>query len=664
MNAPPIYSRVPFVVAGLISLMVLCVPGTSASQEMRGTVLQPGGSRPASGVVVVMLDANRNDSIVARVVTGDRGTYSLNAPAARAVTVRVLRVGFMPITVGTFRFEANEIRTKLIELENNRVAIPTVAISQKSRCESQSQASRLVAQLFEQARTALLSTTSEVSGAHARAEVVNFIRNEDKLGQLIGDVQREVVTGPTGRPYGSPPPEMLAKSGYLFEQNGRTMLWAPDAEVLISNSFARTHCLFLVKPEDTNSSSIGLGFRPLKFDRTRVDARGTLWMDRKTAELQFLEFEYEPLHPDYRVLRIGGRVGYKQTVNGGWFVSDWSVRMPRESKHLLRPDMSRPFGDSLVGVQTVGGEVKSIKHDGVVSYSSTSSANSARTAGDVLQLKFTAGALEQVQKPETTIVETAVSKNAPRELAANATLRADVPEVMPTDPRKTALFIKNEVGQPIPFATVFVNGGVAQLADSSGRLVLNLQDRSVRIMIRRLGFVPFDGVLQRDDETKPFRMELKQAAQSLARIDVTGKREKSSLERTGFYARMTEVQKGAIVGEFFTPEMLEMRETANLTNILRASRFVQVNRDRRGDVLVGRSPTSASGGGDGCQMNIFLDGVRMSGSPLYVDQFVNGAQIAAIEVYRSSANAPATFMSSSMGQNCGVVAIWTGSKRP
>lgn len=666
MHALPNHSRAPAMLAGLFSLLTLCAPGTTAAQELRGTVLQPGGGLPASGVVVVMLDASRSDSIVARTVTGDRGFYSLKAPAARPVTVRVLRVGFLPMTVGTYRLEANETRTERIELEDNRVALATFTIREKGQCESRPQASLLVAQLFEQARTALLSSTSEISGEHAQADVVNFVRNEDKFGRVVGDVRREEVTGPSGRPYGSAPASMLAKSGYLLEENGRTMLWAPDAEVLISDSFVRAHCFFLVESEDANSSSIGLGFRPVKFDRNRVDVRGTLWMNRKTAELQHLEFEYEPLHPDYRRLNIGGRVGYKQTANGSWFVSDWSIRMPRESKFLLSPNRTRPFGYTLMGVQTVGGEVSSLRHDGVVSYANASAASSVRTAGDVMQLKFTVGALEQEQKPETTIVDVAIADNAPRALAANATLAPEVPEVMPTDPRKSALFIKNAVGQPIPFATVYVNGGAAQLADSSGRLLLNLQEKSVRVLVRRLGFVAFDGVLQREDETKPFRVALSQAAQSLARIDVTGNREKSPLERTGFYSRMLDVQRGTVVGEFFTPEMLEARETTHLSNVLRASRFVEVLRVGRKYVLMGRAPTSL--GGVGCAMNVFLDGIRMSEGiqdpAVDIDELVNGYNVSAIEVYRSAANVPAALMPlGGGGSNCGVVAIWTGSKR-
>ena len=69
---------------------------------------------------------------------------------------------------------------------------------------------------------------------------------------------------------------------------GGSEFWAPDAGVLLSDSFLDTHCLRI---RAGGSELVGLDFEPVP-NRDVADIAGTLWLDPATAELQRVDFRY------------------------------------------------------------------------------------------------------------------------------------------------------------------------------------------------------------------------------------------------------------------------------------------------------------------------------------------------------------------------------------
>jgi hypothetical protein len=185
-----------------------------------------------------------------------------------------------------------------------------------------------------------------------------------------------------------------------------------------------------------------------------------------------------------------------------------------------------------------------------------------------------------------------------------------------------------------------------------------------------LGFAPFQGTLARASNAVPFELTLLPNAQNLKAVEVKDRAPLNGLERSGFYDRMLEVQRGAPVGEFFTPEDLDARPAAKISSILAASKYAKVSRFERDSDKISPRPSTVIQGARNCYMNILLDGIRIGQpgdgfrpGPESIDDILSVASVSGIEVYRSVADAPMSIASKLVGGDCGIVAIWTGARR-
>ncbi len=238
--------------------------------------------------------------------------------------------------------------------------------------------------------------------------------------------------------------------------------------------------------------------------------------------------------------------------------------------------------------------------------------------------------------------------------------------------------VTDSVGQPIPFALVDVNSVTGRVADTAGYVrVANVRGESLKVRARRIGYTPVETTLRRTSDNDAFRIMLKRVASEIESVYVRAERS-TTVSRTGFYDRMERVRNGAIVGEFITPEELDQRKPLQISHILQGRRYVQVQREggRSRAVILGRAR---------CTMTILLDGVRMNGvlgpgeeteaerAPmqsrritsmnLSIDELVEGNAVAAVEIYPSTANAPAELIPLTGGGSCGIIALWTGGRR-
>lgn len=236
-------------------------------------------------------------------------------------------------------------------------------------------------------------------------------------------------------------------------------------------------------------------------------------------------------------------------------------------------------------------------------------------------------------------------------------------------------------GIPIPFAAISLRGTGDRVADADGVLTVRMSaSDSVKVRARRIGFRERVVTVARTNGDT-IRIALESLAAQLATVTVE-ERANTPLNRTGFYDRMQRVQNGAITGEFITPEELEARNVMQVSTILQGRRGVRVARTGKQQVvLLGRG---------GCGMTIVLDGQRLNNTveesvqrtsaqsinanaqfrrpreehtQLSVDELVNGANVVAVEIYTSTANAPAELINLTGGGSCGIIAIWTGPRK-
>lgn len=247
---------------------------------------------------------------------------------------------------------------------------------------------------------------------------------------------------------------------------------------------------------------------------------------------------------------------------------------------------------------------------------------------------------------------------------------------------QTSVSVRDVAGTPVPFATLTVMGGATFIADDSGQVSLRaVRSDSVQLWVRRIGFREYFG-WQRVRGVGRVDIVLPAIAATIDAVVVSARRD-TPLARTGFYDRARRVREGAIVGEFLTPEDLDFRDAASASSTLTGARYVRIGRVGLGrPVLLGRG---------GCAMTLIVDGQRVPGmieelaveqvptsiirngtrqstqqtekTLLDIDQVLDGRSIMAVEIYPSTANAPAELQTLGGRGSCGIVAIWTGPRQ-
>lgn len=248
--------------------------------------------------------------------------------------------------------------------------------------------------------------------------------------------------------------------------------------------------------------------------------------------------------------------------------------------------------------------------------------------------------------------------------------------------------VRDTQGIPIPYALVQQPRGSSRVASDSGVAEFRIDARdSLRFIVRRIGFSPFDGWL-RADSAGGFNVSLAPLPRMLTVVKVS-ERANTPLARTGFYDRMERVRRGATVARFITPEELDLRNPARISNVLQGENIVKVNYSNGKVLLGGRSRN--------CPMTVLLDGRKVPGMVeevytkegadelteimrservslpeamdrfirrrLSVDELVISAAVAAVEIYSSAAGVPAELQQNMAADACGLIALWTGARQ-
>jgi hypothetical protein len=241
---------------------------------------------------------------------------------------------------------------------------------------------------------------------------------------------------------------------------------------------------------------------------------------------------------------------------------------------------------------------------------------------------------------------------------------------------------------PIPYAYVTVEGGYGQITDDNGEVSLGAgKQQAFTVRVQRIGYQPWFGKLDFPDTAAVVKVPLLHIAQSLSSVTITGTAAVRSLKLTGFYDRWMMRQRGALSAVFIGPEEIEFRHPDKITNMLRGLNGVEFRRSCEGE-LVAFSTTNH------CPMAVLVDGNRQCPSrgcngsatiigasgaqsshpncddarglnattAVIIDQFLNAGDVAAIEVYNRGGNVPVSISASD--QACGIIAFWTGSRKP
>jgi hypothetical protein len=338
---------------------------------VRGRITRTG--MYVDGAIVLLVDAA--GLVVARGASAQGGTFSVAAPRAGRYTLRVLRIGLTPTIVGPVDLAAGVATPVDVNLSGKPVALSGMQIVDRAACDVRPDSDAIAFRLWDEARKALLGTAL-TQGEQLTMRVSKSERTLGRDGRGVENEKSEVSVIPTVRPFASLPPDSLASAGYVQRNaQGEIMFWAPDADVLLSETFAASHCL---RPErarvDTGRAAqwIGIAFQPSS-SRGVADVSGVLWLDKATAELRELEYRYANM-PEFSSLaeraEAGGRLEFVRLPTGGWIIPRWSIRYPVIRKAVQRTmTEATPFGRptaavELAGVQVSAGEVSEVRRGG------------------------------------------------------------------------------------------------------------------------------------------------------------------------------------------------------------------------------------------------------------------------------------------------------------
>src|SRR5689334_21019244 len=278
-----------FRISSVGALLTLVALGQGArAQVIRGSVVLPDSVTPLPGAIVVVADRT-SGTTATQGLANSRGEFVLRLPRAGHYGLRVLRIGYRPTVGPTVDVGATDtVRVRLV-FRAEAVVLSAFNVRDKETCRVGADSGMMVARVWDEARKAVLTSQLSSEDAPLVADWIQYDRILDSTGRMVRSQHVRSATNPTTHAFKSLPAGQLADNGYVVSDNTGTTYYAPDAEVLLSDSFASTHCFHLQK-NPVDDQLVGVAFTPARNQRDARDIEGVLWIDQKTAELETLEF--------------------------------------------------------------------------------------------------------------------------------------------------------------------------------------------------------------------------------------------------------------------------------------------------------------------------------------------------------------------------------------
>jgi hypothetical protein len=315
-------SRALYALAAAFSLLPLAVPAQTVVVRVRGPA-----ATPVFGALAHLVDAS--GSIVKNALTDERGRALFIGMPAATYRVRVEMIGMSTGESDLFEVAEGMSVPQDITLESSAIQLEGIEVAlDGGRCTLHPEEEGLaIAAVWDEARKALSAAAfTDELGAY-RYETMVYNRQLDTMYTILSEeeTRRE---GYMHTPFDSRPAEDLMSNGFVQADGRDQVYYAPNASVLLSDAFLDSHCFRLAREDGASEGMIGLSFEPTGDDKSVVDIAGTMWIDKETAELRWLDFNYEYLDRAISSRDAGGRVDFRRMPSGSWIVPEWWIRMP------------------------------------------------------------------------------------------------------------------------------------------------------------------------------------------------------------------------------------------------------------------------------------------------------------------------------------------------
>lgn len=343
------------VAALAISIFILGAGERSIhAQVVRGHLTDSLSGSPLGGAFVTLVDDNGAER--ARAITDAAGQFVLTASSAGSYRIRSKRIGSRPYVSEPLALRVGETASFNAVIGPIPVALVEIVVAGERQCNVEAGAS--MAALWEEIKEALAAVAWTARAPGYWYQVREFER--DTFSQTIRHGLDTTWTnaGFFEVPFRSVPAEQLEREGFvLVDEDGWTYR-EPDADVLLSDAFLRTHCFETRIGTGDTEGLLGLAFQPAR-SRKLPDIAGTLWIDPRSGELRHLEFKFVRIPQNVSAPNAGGRVEFMRVPTGAWMVRKWIIRMP-----IVEAGPTPTYGTALprtVGYRERGGDALEIK---------------------------------------------------------------------------------------------------------------------------------------------------------------------------------------------------------------------------------------------------------------------------------------------------------------
>lgn len=346
-------------IAALLYLSIS--PACAWAQRVAGVVTGTATRHPQVGALIVLADVAEASSDTA--LTDERGRFVMEARSAGPHTITVRRVGQPDAEFGPVVLAAGWTKSVSLMVPEQPTVLTGVEVAAPASCRPHPNQGPLAAALWGEVQKAAVAVVLTREQRRAPLKVALFRRELDPRSLAVVREQRSLAVVAAVAPFNSAPADSLAAGGYVRHTGDSVVFFAPDASVLVSDSFVATHCLRLEPGDDT---LVGLAFEP-GIGRTTPDIAGVLWVDRRNAELRYLEFRYTSAPFPVAATHAGGRVDFARLPNGDWVVQRWVLTTPEfAARHRWssvgegisnRTSVSRKTTYTVKRYQQVGGEL-------------------------------------------------------------------------------------------------------------------------------------------------------------------------------------------------------------------------------------------------------------------------------------------------------------------
>jgi len=329
------------------------LPDRGAAQTVRGTLSEVGTGSPVEGALVILRDSVGQE--VDGYLTNAAGRFILRASRGGVFMVTAERIGFETVRSDSFTLATSQILGLPLETSQAPVPLDELRVEGEQRCVVRPEEGLELANLWDEARQVLtVQDWTEREGLYQYL-MSSYVRDLDSDAHLVLSETRERYERVTRVPIRSLPAEDLLEGGFVRQlEDGSYEYYGPDASVLLSDEFLDTHCFKLTEGERSRAE-IGLSFEPA-LQGGAPDITGTLWLDRRTAELKTLDFNYTWAPYPEAQGAAGGRIEFEGLPNGAWIVRRWWIRMPTVS-HSRNPLAGMVTEQWVSGYTEAGGEV-------------------------------------------------------------------------------------------------------------------------------------------------------------------------------------------------------------------------------------------------------------------------------------------------------------------